>query len=401
MTRIQGTKRAMVLGGAAACGTLALGIGKAFAQQTPGVTDKEIRLGAWMPLTGPVAPYGVPFRAGVESCIGTVNAQGGVKGRKLVYTVEDNAYNPQRTVAAARKLISRDDVFCIASPFGTAQTAAAFEYVINEAKVPIVNPWGGAADWYTPPKEGLYGAQPLPEASSRVLGRWAAKDGHKNIIVIYGALASFELMANHVILGAKPVRSDVVVTNYPVKFGSIDYAPIALDLANKKPDALVLLLVEQELAALVRELGVQGFKPALYGWTPVVSNSLVAIAGAGLDGIKATSFVAPTVSNSPAIQEYRSALARYAPSEKPDFPSLTGYGLMKTFIEALRRIDGPPTRAALIQSLHTLRNYDSGILPLISYSPERHLGNTYFHRTQLVAGQWTTVGTPVDGDQAW
>ena len=391
----------MLLGGAAAYGTLALGIGKAFAQQTPGVTDKEIRLGAWMPLTGPVAPYGVPFRAGVESCINTVNAQGGVKGRKLMYTVEDNAYNPQRTVAAARKLISRDEVFCIASPFGTAQTAAAFEYVINEAKVPIVNPWGGAADWYTPPKEGLYGGQPLPEACSRVLGRWAAKDGHKNIVVIYGALASFEIMANHVILGAKPVRSDVVVTNYPVKFGSMDYGPIALDLANKKPDALVLLLVEQEVVALVRELGLQGFKPALYGWTSIVSNSVVALAGPGLDGIKATSFVAPTVSNSPAIQEYRSALAKYAPDEKPDFPSLTGYGLMKTFIEALRRIDGPPTRAALIQSLNTMRNYDSGILPLISYSPERHLGNTYFHRTQLVAGQWTTVGTPVDGDQAW
>lgn len=402
MTQFQKSKRAMVLGGAAAYGTLALGIGKAFAQQTPGVTDKEIRLGAWMPLTGPVAPYGVPFRAGVESCIGTVNAQGGVKGRKLVYTVEDNAYNPQRTVAAARKLISRDDVFCIASPFGTAQSAAAFDYVLTEAKVPIVNPWGGAADWYTPPKDGLYGAQPLPEAASRVLGRWAAKDGHKNIMVIYGALASFEIMANNVILGAKPVRSDVVVTNYPVKFGSADYGPIALDLANKKPDALVLLLVEQEVTALVRELKNQGFKPALYGWTPIVSNALVAIAGPGLlDGMKATSFVAPTISDSPAIQEYRSALAKYAPQEKPDFASLTGYGLMKTFIEALRRIDGPPTRAALIQSLNAMRNYDSGILPLISYSPERHLGNTYFHRAQLVAGQWTAVGTPVDGDQAW
>lgn len=398
---IHKSRRAMLLGGAAACGTLALGTSKAFAQQTPGVTDREIRLGAWMPLTGPVAPYGVPFRAGVESCINTVNAQGGVKGRKLVYTVEDNAYNPQRTVAAARKLISRDDVFCIATPFGTAQTAAAFDYVLNEAKVPIVNPWGGAADWYTPPREGMYGAQPLPEACSRVLGRWAAKDGHKNIIVIYGALASFELMANQVILGAKPVRPDVVVTNYPVKFGSMDYGPIALDLANKKPDALVLMLVEQELAALVRELGLQGFKPALYGWTSIVSNQVISIAGPGLDGIKATSFVAPTISNSPAIQEYRSALAKHAPSEKPDFPSLTGYGLMKTFVEAMRRIDGPPTRAGLIKSLNAMRNYDSGILPPISYSPERHLGNTYFHRTQLLGGQWTTVGTPVDADQAW
>ena len=167
-------------------------------------------------------------------------------------------------------------------------------------------------------------------------------------------------------------------------------------------DALVRLLVEREVIALLRELKHQGFKPALYGWTPIVSNALVALAGPGLlDGMKATSFVAPTNSDSPAIREYRSTLAKHAPDEKPDFASLTGFGLMKTFIEALRRIDGAPTRAALIQSLNAMRNYDSGILPLISYSPERHLGNTYFHRAQLVAGQWTAVGPPVDGDQAW
>ena len=60
--------------------------------------------------------------------------------------MEDNAYNPQGTIGAARKLVSRDEVFAISAPFGTLQSAATFEYVLDEAKVPIVNPYGGAAD---------------------------------------------------------------------------------------------------------------------------------------------------------------------------------------------------------------------------------------------------------------
>ena len=238
----------MLLGGvAAACAGWTLAIPDTFAQQTPGVTDKEIRLGAWIPLTGPVAPYGVPHRAGIEAYLSMVNERGGSKAHKFPLTVEDNAYNPQRTVAAARKLVSRDEVFAIAAPFGTLQSAATFEYVLGEAKVPIVNLYGGAADWYSPPKDDLYGAYPLTEASARILGRWAAKDGHKNVTVLYGALAAFELIANNVAIGAKTVRSDTTVNLYPVKFGGTDYATVALDLVNKKPDALVLLLVEQEV----------------------------------------------------------------------------------------------------------------------------------------------------------
>ena len=177
MHRINLAKRA-TLRVAVACGALALAAKPAMAQQSPGVTDKEILLGTWMPLTGPVAAYGVPWRTGIETYLKLVNDQGGVKGRKFVLVVEDNGYNPQRTVAAARKLVSRDNVLAIASPFGTGQSAAAFEYLFDEAKVPLINVFGGAADWYAPARPYLFGALVLYENQLRTLGRWAAKDGH-------------------------------------------------------------------------------------------------------------------------------------------------------------------------------------------------------------------------------
>ena len=80
MKPLKSKRRSIILGVVAACGVLMAGVGGAFAQQTPGITDKEIRLGAWVPLTGPVAPYGIPQRAGMEAYLNMVNDQGGSKG---------------------------------------------------------------------------------------------------------------------------------------------------------------------------------------------------------------------------------------------------------------------------------------------------------------------------------
>ena len=391
----------MIKGGFAAGGLLALGLGNALAQPGPGVTDKEIKLGTWMPLTGPLAAYGVPHRAGIETYLNMVNDRGGIKGRKFTLTVEDNAYNAQRTLAAARKLVSRDEVLAITVPFGTAQSAAAFDYLFGEAKVPLVNPYGGAADWYTPPKENLFGALVLYENQARALGRWAAKDGHKNLVVVHSAAAAFENVAINVAPGAKSVRPDTAVELFATKLLSTDYGPAALELGKKKPDAIVLILGQPEMLAACKELRQQGYKGAIYAYAPAVANSTLELGGASVDGVKSASFTVPVTADTPAIKEYRDALAKYAPTEKPDYFSLISFALTKITVEAIRRIDGPVNRQTLVNALHSIRNYDTGIIPPVSYSPERHLGATTLQRVVAQGGQWVTVGVPIDSDKDW
>lgn len=391
----------MIKGGVAGSGLLALGIGDALAQQGPGVTDKEIKLGSWMPLTGPTAAYGVPHRAGIESYLNMVNDRGGIKGRKFSLIVEDNAMNPQRTVAAARKLVSRDEVLAIAVPFGTAQSTAAFEYLFAEAKVPLVNPYGGAADWYNPVKESLFGALVLYENQARAIGRWAAKDGHKNIVVVHSAINAFENVAINVAPGAKSVRPDTAVELYSTKLNTTDYGPAAVDLVKKKPDAIVFILGQGEILAAAKEFRQQGYKGTLYAYAPAVANSTLELGAASVDGLKSASFTVPVTSDTPAVKEYRDALAKYFPNEKADYFSMISFALTKITVEAFRRIDGPVNRQTLVAALHTIRNYDTGIIPPVSYSPERHLGATTLQRVVVQGGQWVAVGGPIESDKDW
>jgi branched-chain amino acid transport system substrate-binding protein len=386
---------------AIACASLPLWMSSALAQQQgPGVTDKEIRLGTWIPLTGPFAAYGVPYRAGIDAYLNSLNDKGGINGRKIVLTVEDNAYNPQRTVAAARKLISRDEVLAIAMPFG-AVTASAFDYVLDESKVPMLNGYGSAKDWYNPTKENLFGAMVLYESQARTVGRWAVKDGHKNLLVMHSALVQFVNVAVGVEPGAKSANPDVRVELYPTKFGTTDFGPIALDVIKKKPDAVVLIMAQGEVIAAGKELREQGYKGEFYSYSPTVANSVLELGGPALEGIKSISLTVPVNTDTPVLKQYREALAKYSPSEKPDYVSLIGYALTMTTVEILRRIEGSITRPALVKSVLSMRNYDTGIFPPITYTPERHLGVTSVQRVVARAGQWVSVGTPVQSDKDW
>ena len=393
------TKRAL-LRGAFACGALLLASAPALAQQGPGVTDKEIRLGTWIPLTGPLAAYGVPFRAGADAYINMVNDKGGIKGRKIVLIIEDNAYNPQRTVAAARKLVSRDEVLAIGMPFG-AVSASAFDYVLGESRVPMINSYGSALEWFNPPKENLFGAMPLYESQARSIGRWVAKDGHKSVAVVHSALAGFVNVAAQVEPGVRSASPTVKVELVPTKFGTTDYSPIALELAKKNPDAVALILAQGEMIAAAKELRQQGYKGAFYTYSPSVANSVLELGGPALEGAKAIGLTVPVNADTPALRQYREALAKYSPGEKSDYVSLIGYALTMATVEAIRRIDGPINRPNLVKALYSMRDYDTGIFPPISYAPDRHLGVTRIQRVVAKGGQWVAVGSPVEGDKDW
>ncbi|WDP84386.1 MAG: ABC transporter substrate-binding protein [Desulfobacter sp.] len=68
-----------------------------------GVTDKEIHIGQWGPQTGPAAAWGSVAR-GTGDYFKWINANGGIHGRKIVYHMFDDGYNPAKTKAGVKEL---------------------------------------------------------------------------------------------------------------------------------------------------------------------------------------------------------------------------------------------------------------------------------------------------------
>lgn len=90
----------------------------------PTEETKEIRIGAVMPLTGDLATYGVPVQEGMKFALTEINANRGIKGRKLKIIFEDDLGEPKTAVAAFKKLVDTDKVPIILGPLTSGASMA-------------------------------------------------------------------------------------------------------------------------------------------------------------------------------------------------------------------------------------------------------------------------------------
>ncbi|MFM7012774.1 MAG: ABC transporter substrate-binding protein [Betaproteobacteria bacterium] len=107
------------------------------AQAETGITDKEIIIGATVPLSGPNAGYGTMGKA-QRACYEYINTElGGIKlgdgkTRKVKYVMYDDAMEPARHLQNSRRLVSKDGIFAMAGSAGTGANLASRAYYNSE-----------------------------------------------------------------------------------------------------------------------------------------------------------------------------------------------------------------------------------------------------------------------------
>lgn len=113
-----------------------------------GASDDEIKFGIIVPLSGPASAYGSTGPC-VAAYFDMVNDQGGINGRKVSVFVQDDGYNPAKTLEQARRLVEREGVLFIAGNIGTPTNSAIHRYM-NQRKVPQLFLTTGASKWADP-----------------------------------------------------------------------------------------------------------------------------------------------------------------------------------------------------------------------------------------------------------
>src|ERR1700759_5541444 len=120
--------RRTFLQSSAAAAALAGSASPSRADNAPGVTDTEIKIGQTMPYSGPASAYGVIGKADL-AYFKMINEQGGVNGRKITLISLADAYSPPKTVAPTRLLIEQEQVAFLYNSLGTACCASARQYM--------------------------------------------------------------------------------------------------------------------------------------------------------------------------------------------------------------------------------------------------------------------------------
>jgi branched-chain amino acid transport system substrate-binding protein len=207
--------------------------------QTPGVTDNEIVIGLFGPLSGPLVAYGVDPLNAARMVYDDINAKGGINGRKIRLVIEDDKCNPNELVAVVKKLITVDKVFLLHGGSCTAAIAAAQEYVVRE-KVPYVMLNAAGDNAVFPATRYMFGSfQATQRVYGSALAEYAVKGlGAKRIAIIvhdddYGKanLAASKAVVER--LGGTVVAQERIPPNIT------DITAPVLNIRAAKPDAIL------------------------------------------------------------------------------------------------------------------------------------------------------------------
>lgn len=358
-------RRTLVAGGAAAALLAAL---PARAQALPGVTAKAIRIGSTGPLSGPVSVLATMHKVHA-AYFGQVNAQGGIDGRQIDYTVYDDGFSPPKTLELTRRLVERDEVALLFGQTGTGPNSAVVKYV-NTKGIPHLfltvngDKWGDhkAYPWTLP-------FAPSGRGETRIFVRHALEQNPAAKIAILYQNDDFGrdyLAGARDVLGAR-YEAVVKAASYEVTDPTVDSQLIQLQASGA--DVLISGVAGRFGALTIRKVHEMGWKPRHY-----LSNGAASVAGtiapAGPEravGVVCTAYLkdpqAPQWAKDAGMQAYQAFMARHlAQADAGDAFNYYAYTVAQAMVQVLTQCQGDLRRENILRQANSLKDV---ALPLL------------------------------------
>lgn len=146
----------------------------------------DVKIGALMPMTGALAEYGESSLNGVKLAEKHINANGGLLGGRVKVVVGDTQTNPQAGVAAAKQLVSANQVVGIVGALSSGVTIPVSKSVTAPSRVPQISS-ASTAPTITglDDQDFLFRTTPHDALQGVVLGDIVDENGLKNVAIIY------------------------------------------------------------------------------------------------------------------------------------------------------------------------------------------------------------------------
>jgi branched-chain amino acid transport system substrate-binding protein len=374
------------------------------AASDPGVSATEILLGATGPLSGPESAY-APVLNGAAAFFQYVNDRGGVFGRRIVYRIEDDGYDPARSVLLTRKLVEEDGVFAIFNSVGTDHVLAVRPY-LNQLGVPQLFVGSGANSIATQHAQYRWTIPMLPSFTGEgaIYGRYVRRTRPRaRVAVLYEDSEYGKNLLTGLTRGLGGDGKRIVETEaYEVTEESVTAHVQKLKASGA--DTLMLFASPKQ--------AIQAFVAATkLGWTPryfVASASIdpvvmkiVRLSAGGSVGEGAISSgwlrdpTNPANAKAPGVQLYRRIMKRYLPRADPGaLAHLYGITVAYVMVDALRHAGRNPTRASLLRAARHLNERNPFLLGGIRVrtTPAQVFPVTSTRLLRFTRGYWRPFG---------
>ncbi|MBS0643448.1 MAG: ABC transporter substrate-binding protein [Acetobacteraceae bacterium] len=360
--------RRTVLAGLGAA-ALPLGTHHSLAADTPGVTDKELRIGNTAAYSGPASAYGVIART-EAAVFKMVNEQGGVGGRQINYISYDDGYSPPKTVDMVRRLVEQDEVAFIFATIGTPTNTAIARYT-NSKGVPLIFLGSGANKWGDPKNAPwVMGWQPSYRTEAQIYTRYALEQKPDCKIAILYQNDDFGKDYPAGVkdaLGADFDKRVVKVVSYEVTDATIDSQVVAMQ--GSGADVLITAATPKFAAQTIKKIADIGWKPMHFMTNVSISvGSVIIPAGKqnAVGMITARYLKDPTDAiwkDDPGMNRWRAFMAKYLPdADITDAGPVFGYGVTMCLWQVLKQCGTDFSRGNIMKQAANLKDVELDVL---------------------------------------
>ncbi len=298
---------------------VAMTIGAANAENAPGVTDDEIKIGNTNPYSGPASSYGTIGKS-IAACWSYVNANGGINGRKINWISYDDGYSPPKTKEQVRKLVERDRVAFTFQNLGTATNSAVHRY-LNRKEVPQLFVATGATKWGQPEKfPWTMGWQPNYQTVGVIFGNYILENHPDAKVAILNQNDDYGkdyVIGMERAMGEKFGEMVVQRETYEVTDPTVDSQIVSL--ANSGADVFVNISIPKFAAQAIKKMAAIDWKP-VHLLNDVAASINATYKPAGFENAKGIISVDwqkdpndPEWADDPETNEWRAFMAEYYP----------------------------------------------------------------------------------------
>jgi branched-chain amino acid transport system substrate-binding protein len=381
--------RRTLLVGAGAASAAAAFAGRAVAES--GVSVDKIVFGEAAVFEGPASALGIGMRDGLTAAFTAANAKGGVKNRKIELLTRDDGYEPAKSIEATKALIEAG-VFALVGPVGTPTSMAAHP-IAKEAGVPFIGPFTGVESLRSPYQAHIVNIRASYFQETEMMVEHLTKDRGFTRIAIFYQDDAFGRAGLEGTQRALQKRDMKLAAEGTFERNTVAVKTGLLEIRKGNPQAVIMIGPYKPCAEFIKISRSVKLDPVFVNISFVGSDALAKELGAAGAGVVVTQVVPfPFDTSQPLVAAYQAALKAAVPDASPGFVSLEGYLVGRCAIAALEKIDGEPTRKALLEKL-TAGSYDLDGFSL-TFGPNKNQGSDAVYLTVIDAdGKFKAITT--------
>jgi ABC-type branched-subunit amino acid transport system substrate-binding protein len=334
-----------------------------------GLTDTTIRLATVLPTQGPLADIGLAMKAMLLAYFNEINAQGGIYNRKIQLEVVEYTDDSETTLKNVRSLLETESIFAMIAPFSSNMEQDIL-LLTERLGIPQIAPYTLFPEDKT---RSTFYLLPGLANESRTMVDYAANELHlKNIqaMVVSPEKTDIQKVAK-VIEKQSQTRALGAVTHFVYSPATFQPQTVTAELTRQTPEVIFFFGSSDELGVLLESTNTLKNKPYIF-----ISSSLTNPKVANKYGTNKIFLSSPTSDhNSNNAEDFFRLIKQNNLSTQHLTAQAVTYSAVKLLVEGLQKTGRELSRKKLVQSIEQLYQFNTGLLPPLSYGTNRHIGS--------------------------